>query len=131
MLSAIRVFSYLPNDRGDTDEVTRWIADGNERNIKFHPRAIPPQPRDVEDVIGAVVKHASSHNAPEISPMIGTFFRRNDEIERPPDRIISSMAKNGFGSGVPFADYAVAVRRDACMRTGRERCARNRFFACR
>ena len=92
---------YLAHDRGDPDEVSRRIADSKECDIELHPRAIPPKALDVKNVVGAVVKHPTGHNAPVIAPMIGAFFIRNDQIERLPNRIICSVAKNAFGDSVP------------------------------
>ena len=119
----------LAHDRGDPHEVSRRISDSNERDIKLHPRAILPKALDVKYVVWAIVKHPISHSAPVIAPMIGALLHRNDKIERLPNHIICSVAKNALGDYVPFADYAVAIRRDDCMWAGRERRSRNAFFA--
>jgi len=53
----------------DPDKTSRAVEDGNERGVEHHARAIPSQSRDIEHVVGPVVKHASRHNAPEVAPV--------------------------------------------------------------
>jgi hypothetical protein len=110
---------YLAHDRGDPDKVSRRVADSKKCDIEPNPRAIPPKALHVKNVVGAVVKHPTGHNAPVIAPMIGAFFYRNDKIERLPNGINRSMAKNALGNHVPLADYAFAIRRDHRMWAGR------------
>jgi len=108
--------SCFAHDSRDAYKASCRIVDRNERNIKHHTRAISPQSLDIKYMIGAVVKHAASHNTPVVTPMITAFFNGNDQIEALPNRIICIMAEDALSNCIPLADYPVMIRRNDCIR---------------
>ena len=100
--------SCFAHDGRDAYKASCRIVDRNERNIKH-------QSLDIKYMIGAVVKHAASHNTPVVTPMITAFFHGNDQIALP-NRIICIMAEEALSNCIPLADYPVMMRRNDCIR---------------
>ena len=130
LLSRDEITVRLAHDGCDPDKTSGLVRDGNERDVEHHARAIPSQSLHIEHVVGPVVKHASSHDAPEVAPMVGALLLRNHQIKSLPDRLAWSVAEDMLGSLVPIANYPLAVRRDDRMRARRERGLRDGLFAC-
>jgi hypothetical protein len=87
------------------------------------------RPLDIEHVVGPVVKHASRHGAPEITPVVGALLLRNYEIKGLSDRWACAVAEDVLGGLVPIANDPLAVRRNDRMGARRERDLRDGLLA--
>ena len=128
-LSRDNITVRLAYDGCDPDKTSRLVEDGNERGVEHHARAISSQSLDIEHVVGPVVKHASRHNAPEVTPVVGALLLWNYEIKGLSDRLACAVAEDVLGGLVPIANDALAVRRNDRMRARRERGLRDGLFA--
>ena len=98
----------------DPDKTSRAVEDGNERGVEHHARAIPTQSRDIEHVVGPVVKHASRHNAPEVTPVVGALLLWNYEIKGLSDRLACAVAEDVLGGLVSRMTPSRSAETTAC-----------------
>jgi len=70
------------------------------------------QPGDDQHIAFAIPALARLHHVAVAFPVPGAEQRRDDEIERLPDRLRGSVAEDALGALVPMADDAVPICRD-------------------
>jgi hypothetical protein len=79
-----------------------------------------PQDRSVAvhrwDIGGRPINLAvtSGHRRAEANPMPLAIFRRDDEVERPADRIFGPVPEQSLGPGIPDADYTGDLGENEC-----------------